>query len=443
MMTELMPLWPQAAGGNPLREFLLRTVLAGLPDGWRPLVADLVTWALTCALIMAIVQVTMLYSTWLERKFVGRIQDRIGPNRVGYWGLLQPFADMVKMLTKEDITPAVAHRWVYNLGAILVVPPAIMVFAILPIGLGLAATDLSVGFLYFVSVASVIIVPIFMAGWGSRNKYALIGAMRAVAQTVSYEIPQVLSVVGVLLLAGSLSVGDIVKAQGTVFDAAAATATQGFPGGWFILVQPIAFVIYLMATTAEVERTPFDIPEAESEIIAGYHTEYAGIKFGLFQLSQYFMTIASAALGALLFLGGWMSPLPGGLLQRIGPVDIGPLWMGAKTLMLILVFMWLRGTWPRLRSDQLMGFAWKVLVPLSLANLLMTALLGWLLHGWWSASGAQGLGRSAVVVVAFLAANGLLLFAAMLGFGRLRARGGRPDIRFEGAGLGSSVEGAA
>ena len=123
MMTELMPLWPQAAGGNPLREFLLRTVLAGLPDGWRPLVADLVTWALTCALIMAIVQVTMLYSTWLERKFVGRIQDRIGPNRVGYWGLLQPFADMVKMLTKEDITPAVAHRWVYNLGAILVVPP--------------------------------------------------------------------------------------------------------------------------------------------------------------------------------------------------------------------------------------------------------------------------------------------------------------------------------
>ncbi|HRA20723.1 MAG TPA: NADH-quinone oxidoreductase subunit H, partial [Anaerolineae bacterium] len=205
----------------------------------------------------------------------------------------------------------------------------------------------------------------------------------------------------------------------------------------------IAFVIYLMATTAEVERTPFDIPEAESEIIAGYHTEYAGIKFGLFQLSQYFMTIASAALGSVLFLGGWMSPFPGGLLQTLGPLNLGFFWMGAKTLLLILGFMWLRGTWPRLRSDQLMGFAWKVLVPLSLANLLVTALLGWLLHGWWNASGAQGLGRSAVVVVAFLAANGLLLFGAMLGFGRLRAKGGRPDIRFEATGVGSSVEGAA
>lgn len=442
MMTVLMPVWLQAAAGNPLREFLLKNILNGLvPEAWLPLVANILTWSLTCGLIMAIVQVTMLYCTLLERKFVGRIQDRIGPNRVGYLGLLQPFADMVKMLTKEDITPTVAHRWVYNLGAILVVPPAIMVFAILPMGLGLVASDLSVGFLYFVSVASVTIVPIFMAGWGSRNKYALLGAMRAVAQTVSYEIPQVLSVVGVLLLAGSLSTGDIVRAQGTV--GSGADAAQGFPGGWFILVQPIAFVIYLLATIAEVERTPFDIPEADSEIIAGYHTEYAGIKFGLFQLSQYFMTIASSALGAVLFLGGWMSPFPGGLLQKLGPIDIGPFWMGAKTLLLILVFMWLRGTWPRLRSDQLMGFAWKVLVPLSLANLLMTALLGWLLHGWWSASGAQGLGRSAVVVVAFLAANGLLLFAATLGFGRLRAKGGRPDIRFEGAGLDPSMKGAA
>lgn len=441
MMAELMPIWLQAGGGNPLREFLLDNVLFGLSEAWRPLVADLLTWSLTCALIMGIVQLTMLYCTLLERKFVGRIQDRIGPNRVGRWGLLQPFADMVKMLTKEDITPTVAHRSVYNLGAALVVPPAIMVFAILPIGLGLVASDLSVGFLYFISVASVVIVPIFMAGWGSRNKYALIGAMRAVAQTVSYEIPQVLSVVGVLLLAGSLSTGDIIMAQGTLVGADG--AVQGFPGGWFILTQPIAFVIYLMATTAEIERTPFDIPEAESEIIAGYHTEYAGIKFGMFQLSQYFMTIASAALGSVLFLGGWMSPLPGGLLQKLGPVDLGFFWMGAKTLLLIMGFMWLRGTWPRLRSDQLMGFAWKVLVPLSLANLMVTALLGWLLHGWWNAAGTPGLGRSAVVVVAFLAANGLLLFAASLGFGRLRAKGGRPDIRFEVAGVGSSVEGAA
>lgn len=432
MNVATMYLWLDSGAGNPLRAFLLENLLGGLPEGWRLLVADLLTWSLTCALIMAIVQLTMLYCTWLERKFVGRIQDRIGPNRVGPWGLLQPIADTVKMLTKEDITPAAAHRPVYNLGAILVVPPAILVFAVLPLGFGLVASDLSVGFLYFVSVASVIIVPIFMAGWGSRNKYALIGAMRAVAQTVSYEIPQVLSVVGVLLLAGTLSTSDIVAAQGTL--AGADGPLQGFPGTWFILIQPIAFIIYMLATTAEVERTPFDIPEAESEIIAGYHTEYAGIKFGLFQLSQYFMTIASAALGSVLFLGGWMSPIPGGLLQRLGPVDLGPLWMGAKTLLLILVFMWLRGTWPRLRSDQLMGFAWKVLVPLSLANLLVSALLGWMLNNWWTAAGTVGLGRSAVVAVAFLAANGLLLFLAYLAYGRLRARSGPPEIRFEGVG---------
>lgn len=433
------PFWLQAGGGNPLRAFLLENVLTGLSADWRPLVADLLTWSLTCALIMGIVQLTMLYCTWLERKFVGRIQDRIGPNRVGPWGLLQPIADTVKMLTKEDITPAAAHRPVYNLGALLVAPPAILVFAVLPLGLGLVATDLSVGFLYFISVASVIIIPIFMAGWGSRNKYALIGAMRAVAQTVSYEIPQVLSVVGVLLLAGTLSTGEIVAAQGSLD--LGDGLIQGFPGSWFILSQPIAFIIYMLATTAEVERTPFDIPEAESEIIAGYHTEYAGIKFGLFQLSQYFLTIASAALGSVLFLGGWMSPLPGGLLQKIGPVDLGPLWMGSKTLLLILVFMWLRGTWPRLRSDQLMGFAWKVLVPLSLANLLVTALLGWLLNNWWAAAGTQGLGRSAVVAVAFLAANGLLLFLAVLGYGRLRAQSGPPEIRFDG--VGTTMGGAA
>ena len=381
---------------------------------------DIAIWLVSALVILGVVQVGMLYATWLERKFLGRIQDRLGPNRVGIFGLLQPFADMIKMLTKEDITPTQAHRGVFNLGAILVVPPAIVVFAVVPVGIGLIATDLSVGFLFFISVASTAIVPIFMAGWGSRNKFAIIGAMRAVAQIVSYEIPQVLSVVGVLLLAGTLSTQGLTLAQGN----GGVGDTISYPGIWFVLIQPIAFVIFLLATTAEIERTPFDIPEAESEIIAGYHTEYAGLKFGLFQLSQYFMTIASAAMAAILFFGGWLAPLP--FLQRIGPLDLGWFWMGAKTIFFVLVFMWFRGTWPRLRSDQLMGFAWKVLVPLSLANLFMTGLIGYVTQ-----SSANLSGQPLLIFLFFAVANALLLMATLWLIGWWRKNSERPRIRFE------------
>jgi NADH-quinone oxidoreductase subunit H len=327
---------------------------------------DLITWVLIATVIVLVVQLVMLYVTLIERKFIGRIQDRIGPNRVGKWGLLQPFADMIKMLVKEDITPDVAHRWVYNLGPWLVVPPAIVVFAVIPVGLGLVASDLSVGLLFFLAVASTAVIPIFMAGWGSRNKYALLGAMRAVAQIVSYEIPQVLSVVGVLLLAGTLSTQELTISQGPL----SVPGIPAVPGVWYVWLQPVAFVIFLLATTAEIERTPFDIPEAESEIIAGYHTEYAGIKFGMFYLALYFATIASSALATVLFLGGWQPPI-----AALAFIP-GWIWFGLKTFLMILVFMWLRGTLPRLRVDQLMGFAWKVLVPISLVNLLLAGIVG-------------------------------------------------------------------
>jgi NADH-quinone oxidoreductase subunit H len=346
----------------------------------------------------------MLYATWLERKVVARVQDRLGPNRVGPYGLLQPLADMVKILTKEDITPAKAHRWVFNLGAIMVVPPAILVFTAIPWGRDLVASDLSVGFLFFTAIASTTVIAIFMAGWGSNNKYAVIGAMRAVAQIVAYEIPQVISVVGVLLLAGTLSLQGLVYAQGPV-----AGPAGPFPGVWFVLLQPIAFIIFTLATTAEIERTPFDIPEAESEIIAGYHTEYSGLKFGMFYLALYFSTLAASALAATLFLGGWQPPLAA--LSFIP----GWLWFSGKTLIFVVFFMWLRATLPRLRVDQLMGFAWKVLVPLSLANLLMAGLVGsWTYRLAQTAEAGSFLTTPLFVFIAFTIGNAVLVIVALL-----------------------------
>ncbi len=379
---------------NPIRT-AIGTAIAGLgaPEDVVSLGTDLAMWLIIATVVILVVQVAMLYTTWLERKAVGRMQDRLGANRVGKFGLLQPFADMIKMLTKEDITPEAAHRQVFNLSAILIVPPSILVFAVVPAGLGLVPTDLSVGFLFFIAIASTAVVPIFMAGWGSRNKYAIIGSMRAVAQIVSYEIPQVLAVVGVLMLAGSLSTQGITMAQGS------GQGEAGWPGMWFVFLQPIAFVIFLLATAAEIERTPFDIPEAESEIIAGYHTEYAGIKFGMFYLSLYFFTIASAALGSILFLGGWQAPL--GILNTFPgtAISLGWLWMSLKTFVLVFVFIWLRGTLPRLRSDQLMGFSWKILVPLTLVNLLATGLIGKLTMGQ----------NGVIVFIGFLIANALMI----------------------------------
>ncbi len=373
---------------------------------------DITMWLIISVVVLVALLITMLYATWIERKFVGRIQDRIGPNRVGPFGLLQPFADMIKILTKEDITPDSSHRWVFNLGSMLMVPPAIIVFAVVPFGIGLVATDLSVGFLFYTAIASTLVIPMFMAGWGSRNKYSLIGSMRAVAQLVSYEIPQVLSVVGVLLLAGTLSMQGLVAAQGPLDLSSTALAGYGtFPGVWFVLVQPVAFVVFLIATIAEVERSPFDIPEAESEIIAGYYVEYSGIKFGMFYLAIYFATIAAAALGTVLFLGGWQPPL-----AILGFIP-GPFWFAGKMLLFILTFMWLRGTLPRFRVDQLLNIAWKILVPLALANLLLAGLVGKITYEV-QRTAAEGTFQASplFVLLGFTLAN-LLLVIIALGLG--------------------------
>lgn len=328
----------------------------GLRADAESVLVQLVMGIIVITVILIFAPVTMMFLTWLERKIVGRIQNRLGPNRVGPWGLLQPIADMIKMFTKEDIIPSGADRWVHTLAPVILVIPVVLAFAVIPFGRGMAPVDLNIGILYIVALGSLATIGIFMAGFGSNNKFALIGGMRAVAQIISYEIPQVLSIVTVLLLAGSLSLVKIVDAQG---------GWSGFH--WFLFaipVGPIAFVIYVISAIAETNRTPFDLPEAESEIVAGHHTEYSGMKFGLFYLAEYLSLFVVCSIGSTLFLGGWQGPF------------LPPwIWFLIKTYFLIFVAMWIRGTLPRFRIDQMMGFAWKVLVPISLANIVITSVL--------------------------------------------------------------------
>jgi NADH-quinone oxidoreductase subunit H len=311
------------------------------------------------------------YMVWAERKVAARFQDRIGPNRVGPLGLLQPIADALKLLTKEDIVPRTADQWVHLLAPVLILVSAFLVLAVIPFGVGMAPVNLPSGMLYLVAVSGLTPLGIFLAGWSSRNKYSLLGAMRSVAQLVSYEIPQVLATVPVVLWAGSLSLV-------TIFD-------KQLQYGWFVFSPPglVSFLILLLASIAEVNRTPFDLPEAESEIIAGYHTEYSSMRFGLFFLAEYLSVFGVSCLGTALFLGGG-TPLP----FFEFPADwIGSTWASyflvnaillsvffAKVAGFIFLMFWIRATLPRMRVDRLMNFAWKYLVPLSIVNILAAAV---------------------------------------------------------------------
>ena len=295
-------------------------------------VADLTMMLLTIACFIGFILATIMFINWLERKTVGRFQDRYGPNRVGPLGILQFVADAIKMFTKEDITPAQADRVIFNLAPVIVVVPTFLVLAVLPFGKGMVATDLNIGFLYIVAVSSLTTIAILLAGWGSGNKYSLLGGMRVVAQMISYEIPMVLSAVGVIMLVGSLSMVKIVEGQARL------------P---FIILQPLGFLLYFISAVAEVNRAPFDLPEAESEIIAGYHTEYSGMKYAMFLLAEYINAFIVSAIAASLFLGGWQGPL-------LPPY----VWFLLKAYALYFLLMWLRFTLPRLRIDQLLGLSW-------------------------------------------------------------------------------------
>jgi NADH-quinone oxidoreductase subunit H len=304
-------------------------------------------------LLIIFITIVVLLFTWLERRWLGRLQIRPGPNRAGPFGLLQPIADVVKLLMKEDIVPDKADKWVHWLAPVVALAPALLVFAVIPFQDGALLADLNIGILFIMAVSSVVVVGVFMAGWGSSNKYSLLGAMRTIAQEVSYEIPLVLSILGVVIISGTLSLNEMVKAQQDVA---------------FIFVQPLGFVIYITAALAEVARTPFDTIEADSELVAGFHTEYSGMKFALFFLVEYAETLAVAAIATTLFLGGWQGPF------------LPPwMWFIIKLFAVFMFIIWVRGTIPRLRIDQVMGFAWKFLLPLALLNLLFTGVevLAW------------------------------------------------------------------
>jgi NADH-quinone oxidoreductase subunit H len=337
--------------------------------------ADLPTWlrVLTAGIACAVIAITgvalgPLAYVYVETKLAGFMQDRIGPKRVGPHGMLQTVADTIKLLFKEAIYPAGADKKLFIVAPCLVVVGAFLSFAVVPFGSRMQAVDLNIGLFYVVAVSSLSTVGLIMAGWASNNKYALFGAMRSAAQIVSYEIPAMMSLLTVVIMVGSLSLQDVVWAQG------------GGLQNWFLFryfpIMPVAAVIFFTAGLAECNRAPFDIPEAESELVAGFHTEYSGFFFAMFFLAEYTEMLVISAVTSVLFLGGWWAPHPA--LQQPFGIPLGPVWLLGKAWFLMFVMMWLRWTLPRLRVDQLMYVAWKVLLPIGLTLVVVVGgLVTW------------------------------------------------------------------
>ena len=318
-----------------------------LPDSLDWLAFLITAVVLGGVLINVVIMSTALY-TWFERRVLGRFQSRMGPNRWGPFGLFQPLADLVKLMTKEDTVPEGADRPVFNLAPIVFLVPALVIFTVLPFHGDSFLGKLNVGLVFIIAITSVNTLGVFMAGWASRNKYAMFGAMRGVAMLVSYEVPMGLSIVAIALGAGTLSLSGVVLAQDVPF----------------LLVMPLGFLVFIAAASAEMSRTPFDVIESDSELGGGYSTEYSGVKFALLQLNEFMAPIIVAAIVTTLFLSGW---------RGWGPVP-GPIWFVIKTFIVIFALLWVRATWPRLRVDQIMDLAWKGLFPLSIINIFAMAI---------------------------------------------------------------------
>ncbi len=322
--------------------------------GWNVEVATLLSLLLGVVIVATVPLLTVILLIWIERKFAARIQDRIGPNRVGPYGLLQSVADALKMLTKEDITPTGADRVLFNLAPIITFATVVLIWAIIPFTPLHIGSDLSIGILYFVAVGSIGAIKVMIGGWSSNNKYALLGAFRTIALIVSYEVPMILALLIPVLMAGSMGMQDITRAQG---------------GMWFIVVSPLAAIIFFVANLAETGRAPFDLLEAESELIAGYNIEYSGFKFGLFMAGEFMHVFTVAVLTAVLFLGGWWGPF----VDQVPALGI--VWLGLKTAVVYLFMLLIRNTVPRFRIDQVMSINWKFMVPLSILLILVQAFL--------------------------------------------------------------------
>lgn len=376
--------------------YILNSLLGlGAPDWIIALLRHL--FVVTVLFVVAPFQ--MLFLTYFERRAIARMQDRIGPNRVGPEGIFQPVADGVKMFTKEDIVPDAADKFVHLLAPIIVVAPTMLMFAVVPWGPGMVPINLTSGLLFFFAASSVSAVGLLMAGWGSNNKFALLGAMRAVAQMVSYEIPALLSLLVIVMITGSLSLVDIVNAQGGLFISINDVPTVPDWGlGWFVFtpVGLLSFLCFFVAALAEGERTPFDIPEADSEIVAGYMTEYSGMKFGLFYLAQYILNFLLCGITAIVFFGGWQFPGVGWLyslgISEMNPAGnplfnvlagvLGVYVFLAKTYAFFYLMVLVRGALPRVRVDQLMDFGWKFLIPLTMINIVSASI--WLALTQWN-----------------------------------------------------------
>jgi NADH-quinone oxidoreductase subunit H len=334
-------------------------VSLGLPE----LVAYIIAYSVGALVLITVALTTALILIWITRKVISRIQDRIGPNRVGKYGVFQTVADAAKLLTKEDITPSEADRISYNLSPVLAVFGMLLLMAVLPFAPGLIGADLNVGVLFIVAVGSLTVMAALMAGWGSNNKYALLAGFRVVAQLLSYEVPMVLGILTVVLYTGTMRFGAIAEAQ------ALEIAGFNLGLGWLGFIMPGAMLIFFISTLAEAELTPFDLLEAESELIAGFHIEYSGMKFAMFFLAQFVNAWILAAVTAALFLGGWQGPFVDQL-----PI-LGVFYFVGKAYLLYLVQQWIRGTFPRVRIDQMMYFAWKMLVPLMIGLIVVQAII--------------------------------------------------------------------
>jgi NADH-quinone oxidoreductase subunit H len=340
-------------------------------------VALWIEWIIKALILVLGLLTGFAYLTYMERKFLARFQNRYGPNRAGPFGLLQPVADGVKLIFKEELIPTQADKLIFMAAPIITTVPALIILGVLPFGgvvnimgrevpLSIAG-NLNVGVLYIAAITSISVYGIVLAGWSSNNKYATMGGIRSSAQMISYELALALSFVGPIMLAGSLSLADIVEEQMRI--------------GWFIIYQPIGFVIFLIAALAEINRAPFDMPEAEQELTAGYHVEYSGMKFALFMMTEYIKMIVVSAIAATLFLGGYHLPF---VTDQPWGVWLGPFILIGKIILLLWGIIWVRATLPRVRYDQLMAMGWKVLLPIALFNVFLTSVIMVFFPNWFS-----------------------------------------------------------
>lgn len=345
-----------------------------------------------------------IFTIWLERKLAARFQDRLGPNRAGPFGLLQSFADVIKLLGKEDITPNGADKWVYNIAPLVMVVSVVTIWAVLPLGATIVGADLNIGVLYVIGISGLGTISIMMGGWSSNNKFALLGAFRTVAQLVAYEVPMIIALLVPVLLSGSMSVQKIVEHQSAV---------------WFVISAPVAALLFFITSIAEIGRAPFDLLEAESEIVAGFHIEYTGMKFGMWMLGEFLHAFTISALTATLFLGGWQGPWANEF-----PI-LGIVYFFIKTFAMYFVVVWTRSTFPRIRVDHLLTINWKFFTPLALGAVVVTSLVKMVFNEYFAAA------NEAVVTVALLAANLVLLWATF----ELIRRGARSEREKHEGGL--------